>query len=72
MRDIIKVGFGVFIGMILSFFILQFSQPFQYWYDGEDKMIFNIEDEIVSDYNVIEWRFEENKGTTFEIYFEKE
>lgn len=65
---------GALIGMAIMFIGMKATMPFEYNYNKEDKAItFNVDKEIISDYETLERRFSDNEdyGTTFKVYFEE-
>lgn len=73
MKKLDSFVIGLLVGIVTVLIGFKMFIPFDFDYDEAEKTItFNIENEIVSDYETIERRFDEDKGTTFKIYFEKE
>lgn len=74
MKSLMKMLLGVLIGMFIMFIGMKLTMPFDYDYNKEDgTIVFNVDNEIVSDYELLEWRFADDKdyGTTFKVYFEE-
>lgn len=72
MKNVFKVLLGVIIGMVLMFVAIKIIVPFDYDYNKQEGTItFNVNEYIVSDYETIERRFDDNTGTTFKVYFEQ-
>lgn len=73
MKNTFKFTAGVIIGMIAMIIIMKVTAPFEYEYNKQDgTVVFNIDNEILSDYETLERRFDNDKGTTFKVYFEQE
>lgn len=73
MKKLDSFVIGLLVGIVIVLIGLKVFIPFDFEYDKKSNtIVFNIENEIVSDYETIERRFDEDKGTTFKIYFEKE
>lgn len=73
MKKVDSFVIGLLVGIVIVLIGFKMFIPFDFEYDKESGTIaFNVENEIVSDYETIERRFDEDKGTTFKIYFEKE
>jgi len=73
MKNTFKFTAGVIIGMIAMIIIMKVTAPFEYEYNKQDgTIVFNIDNEILSDYETLERRFDNDKGTTFKVYFEQE
>ena len=73
MKNTFKLTAGVVIGMIAMIIIMKVTAPFEYEYNKQDgTIVFNIDNEILSDYETLERRFDNDKGTTFKVYFEQE
>lgn len=73
MKNTFKFTAGVIIGMIAMVIIMKVTAPFEYEYNKQDgTIVFNIDNEILSDYETLERRFDNDKGTTFKVYFEQE
>lgn len=73
MKNTFKFTAGLIIGMIAMIIIMKVTAPFEYEYNKQDgTIVFNIDNEILSDYETLERRFDNDKGTTFKVYFEQE
>lgn len=74
MKNKIKLLLAILFGMAVMFVGMKLTAPFEYDYNKDDgTIVFTVDDEIVSDYELLEWRFADEKdyGTTFKVYFEE-